>query len=412
MLKQQELQELQENILAGIIALPEHSADIFLILEPQYFNFTILKKIFEYCKNNTNYFQTLFFEDTHNFFQEHFPDENILDLLTRLQQKGLSIFFSKQLTKNAELLRECFYKLQCVKMIEEELSILKNDPCYPFDKALTAVKSNIEYTGTKLHNTKFNHPPFYSLGFEVLNSLRKGEQNAPIATGFEVLDKIIEGFATSQLITIGGRSGVGKSFFLLKLILNFLEQGYGVAFWSLEMNKTEIFKRIFMIFLKEEINIDKHYDELLAFLNRKRPPMILVTNEITSLDLFFLEVKTLIEQKVKIIIIDHLQLISLEGKESSKNRTSELEKITRTFKKMANDLDILIILSSQLSRDLYKRKDQTPQLFDLRDSGSIEQDSNKVLLLYKQKEKDGTENKKCSIAKNREGKIADILLDF
>jgi replicative DNA helicase len=122
------------------------------------------------------------------------------------------------------------------------------------------------------------------------------------------------------------------------------------------------------------------------------------------------------QDSVKVIIIDYLQLIHLSGG-TKWNRVAEIEQITTNFKNMASELGISIIILSQLSRECQRREDKTPVLSDLRDSGSIEQDSNIVMFLHKLPIADVNYNDfeksvKLIVAKNRSGKAGSFNLKY
>lgn len=120
---------------------------------------------------------------------------------------------------------------------------------------------------------------------------------------------------------------------------------------------------------------------------------------------------------MKIVIIDYIQLIHLSSF-SGNNRATEIELITKTLKNIASELDITIIILSQLSREYRKRENQQPILSDLRDSGSIEQDSNVVIFLHRDDEKQPVDFKKCEkmitviVAKNRDGGTGHFWLKY
>ena len=119
---------------------------------------------------------------------------------------------------------------------------------------------------------------------------------------------------------------------------------------------------------------------------------------------------------MKVIIIDYVQLIHLSGFTGS-NRVAEIELITKTLKNMASELGITIIILSQLSREYQKRENKQPILSDLRDSGSIEQDSNVVLFLHRQDDyplalKESEKMITVIIAKNRDGRSGAFVLKY
>jgi len=241
-----------------------------------------------------------------------------------------------------------------------------------------------------------------------------------LSTGFSRLDGIIDGLRKGELITIGAGTGVGKSAFAVNLLLNLADQGHAVGLWSFEMNKTEILQRIFSNksgLGKKTERYEERTNRVREYLDHSQENVHLITNPIKDLSNFYLQCRKLsIKNNMKVVIIDYLQLIHL-NKDYGTNRVAELELITNTFKLMASELGITIIILSQLSRAYQKRDDKTPVLSDLRDSGSIEQDSNIVMFLNKLDEApDGyKEWEKCIeliVAKNRSGRCGTFKMKY
>jgi len=255
---------------------------------------------------------------------------------------------------------------------------------------------------------------------DALSALNKKEISS-ISTGFKSLDEIIEGFKPGQLITIGAGTGVGKSAFAVNLALNITAQGYKVGFWSFEMDKDEIFQRIFSIKTdiskKDNNRQEERYSTTRKYIEKTSDDIQIFTDRIRDLSSFYLQCRKLsIRENMKVVIIDYLQLIHLSN-EARGNRVAEIEYLTTNFKNIASELGITIIILSQLSREHKRREDKTPMLSDLRDSGSIEQDSNIVIFLHKPDEQPSHLNKsekliRIIVAKNRSGSLASVVLKY
>jgi len=156
------------------------------------------------------------------------------------------------------------------------------------------------------------------------------------------------------------------------------------------MGKDEVNNRMIDIktgySVREESTREERYNAARYFADNTTNNIQVFTDKIRSLSNFYLTCRMLSrKQNMKVVIIDYLQLIRLSS-HSGLNRTAELEYITNNLKNMASELGITIIILSQLSRDHLKREDTTPRLSDLRDSGSIEQDSNIVIFIHKPKQ--------------------------
>jgi replicative DNA helicase len=229
---------------------------------------------------------------------------------------------------------------------------------------------------------------FFQQALRILNT----KEAKSISTGYKQLDKIIGGFKGGQLITIGAGTGMGKSAFAVNIALNILRQEYGVAIWSFEMDEYEVVQRLFSVqtgkSYKTERYQEERYNLIRKFLEELSQELIIRTQPIKDLSLFYLDCQKGMKKKnLKVVIIDYLQLIHLSGSNKKATRVAEIEYITNSFKNIANELGLVIIILSQLSREHQRREDKTPILSDLRDSGSIEQDSNIVMFLSNLPEK-------------------------
>lgn len=255
---------------------------------------------------------------------------------------------------------------------------------------------------------------------EVMQVLNTKEQ-AVISTGYKALDEIIDGFRPSQLVTIGAGTGVGKSAFAVNLALNITNQGYKVGLWSFEMDKEEVYQRIISniteISRKDRLHAEERYNAVKKYFKEAKDNIQIFTDRIKDLGSFYLHCrKESIKENMKVIIIDYVQLIHLSDF-TGLNRVSEIELITKTLKNMASELGITVIILSQLSREYQKRENKQPILSDLRDSGSIEQDSNLVIFLHRQDDyplmlKDYEKIITVIIAKNRDGRSGSFILKY
>ena len=248
-----------------------------------------------------------------------------------------------------------------------------------------------------------------------------------LSSGFGHLDALTQGFQKSDLIILAGRPSIGKTALSLNIALNIIKMSrLPIILFSLEMSKEQIMYRV----LSLETNINsvrlkngKLYQndwikltKIIKILS-KLPFFIDDTPDLSIQDIR-LKIKTILlkQTKIGVVIIDYLQLMQ-SSELKNKNRVQELSYITRSLKNLAREFDIPIIALSQLSRNVDNRIDQKPILSDLRESGSIEQDADLVLMLYQIKEKTLTQNEKSSliellIAKQRNGPIGTVKLKF
>ena len=263
------------------------------------------------------------------------------------------------------------------------------------------------------------------------------DKYAGIPTGFTYLDTVLTGMGRSDLIILAARPGMGKTSFALNIATNVAKkQKIPVAIFSLEMTQDQLTSRI----LSAEAGIDSQafrtgklkdedWDDLARASEMLHDAPIYMddTSGIT-----IPEVKAKIRRinqdpsrpDIGLVIIDYLQLMT-SGRRTE-NRVQEISDITRNLKIMAKELNVPVIALSQLSRSAEKatgRSDHRPQLSDLRDSGSIEQDADVVLFLYRQayynSHQDGAEEQQadertaeCIVAKNRHGETSTVQLGW
>ena len=243
-------------------------------------------------------------------------------------------------------------------------------------------------------------------------------------SGIYALDKITNGFQKGALIIIAARPGCGKTSLGMNMINHAaIKCGKKCAIFSLEMSKEEISARSICSLafvdmskaLKGEMN-EKEWQAVLSASKKFNESNIYIDEGFSKspMDILSKCRKLKREKGLDILLIDYLQL--MQGSEKNReNRTQEISEITRTLKMAARELEIPIILLSQLSRQSEKRTDHRPMLSDLRESGSIEQDADMVLFIYRsdmyndipenQREKDIAE---IIISKNRSGELGTI----
>jgi replicative DNA helicase len=245
-----------------------------------------------------------------------------------------------------------------------------------------------------------------------------------IPSGIGDLDKMITGLNKSDLIILGARPGMGKTSFALNIARNVaVNAGKTVCFFSLEMTRDQLAQRM----LSSEAGIkseklrtgDLTPDEWtrLAQAGENLSKVDIYFDETSSITVPEMKAKLRRMRKVDLVIIDYLGL--MKSARSTENRVQEVSEITRNLKTMAKDLKVPVIACAQLSRATEaKGKSHRPALADLRESGSIEQDADIVLFLYRDKYYDSEKSEdqdmsdpnkaECIVAKNRHGEIGTI----
>lgn len=236
-------------------------------------------------------------------------------------------------------------------------------------------------------------------------------------TGFTYLDTITTGLNKSDLILIAARPGMGKTSFALNIASNVARRsGKDVAVFSLEMSKEQLATRLLSTEALVDSNklrsgrLDQNDWIRLASSADVLCHLTLYLDDTAAITVQQMKAKLRRMKNIGLVVIDYLQLMTTTLK--TDNRVAIISEITRQLKIMAKELDVPIILLSQLSRGPESRTDKRPMLSDLRESGSIEQDADIVMFLYRDayynKESTQPNISECIVAKNRHGETGTI----
>ena len=255
----------------------------------------------------------------------------------------------------------------------------------------------------------------------------KGEISG-IRTGFADLDALTSGLQKSDLVVLAARPSIGKT----SLALNFAEhaavrEGKTVGVFSLEMSKEQLVLRL----LSSVANIDSQrlrtgfleemdFTRLAPAMNAlaEAPVFIDDTPNISTMELRTKARRLQAESGLDMVIVDYLQLMQSSVTSRDANRVQEVSEITRGLKGLARELQVPVVALSQLSRQAEMRENKEPRLSDLRESGSIEQDSDLVMFLWREKERGGEDDDpegeiiNLRLAKHRNGPTGETKLYF
>ena len=233
-----------------------------------------------------------------------------------------------------------------------------------------------------------------------------------IDTGFSKLDGILKGMFGGNLVMIGARPAVGKSIMALTLAENAARKGHKVLFYSLEMLFDELMERY--ICKCGRIPLDNIIDRTMDDNELARWSQ--ACNEFYNLPIVISDKPNMTVQQIKakaitipdvdIIFVDHIGLLKTEGKYT--NRNLELGAISRELKNLATELEIPVVVLAQLNRG--RQETDEPQLNDLRDSGELEQNASKVIMIWKADIENNIRGVK--VAKNRRGKTGTVYMKF
>lgn len=249
------------------------------------------------------------------------------------------------------------------------------------------------------------------------------EKMQGIPTGFLDLERVLNGLQRSDMIILAARPSMGKTALALNIAKNAARKGNVVAIFSLEMGKEQLAKRL----LATESGVNSQRINRGELDYNEMEQLLLAVDRLSKLKVYIddnggqtiLEIRSKArrlahEVGLDLIVIDYLQLMT--GRRAE-NRQQEISDISRNLKTLARELDVPILALSQLSRSVELRAEKKPQLSDLRESGSLEQDADIVMFLYREEYYNREESDKANvaeviIAKNRNGPTTAINLYF
>ena len=249
-----------------------------------------------------------------------------------------------------------------------------------------------------------------------------------VPTGFKDVDHVFNGLQKSDLILVAARPAMGKTAFTLNIAQNVtMLYDKTVAFFSLEMGKEQLVARILSSVagvssekLRRAYNMDPtDWEKVIAAADRMSKAKLFIddTPGLTVQDMRSKLRRLKVEHGLDLVIVDYIQL--MQGRNSGKgseNRQQEVSEISRNLKLIAREFNVPLIALSQLSRSVESRPDKRPVLSDLRESGSLEQDADIVIFLYRDKYYDENsekgDNAEVLIRKHRNGSVGTVELRF
>jgi replicative DNA helicase len=275
--------------------------------------------------------------------------------------------------------------------------------------------------------TEFSHiESLLKDSFERITQLYEaGAEVTGVPSGFRELDRLTSGFQPGNLVIVAARPSMGKSALGLCIAANLaVREGIPVGIFTLEMSKAEVTQRLMCSEAKVEsqrlrtgkLAVDD-WPRLTSACDKLAKAPVYV-DDTGSINLMEIRSKARRlksrEPTLGLILVDYLQLMTSGG--TPENRVQEVSQISRSLKVLARDLDVPIVAMSQLSRAVEQRHDKRPILSDLRDSGSIEQDADLVMFIYRDEyyneESDQQGIAEVNLAKHRNGPTDSIKLSF
>ena len=425
--------DLEEAVIGAMLIDKKGVDEVIDLLQPDAF----------YKSAHQNIFESIL-----NLFQNSQP----IDLLTvsadlkkngKLESVG-GDYYLVQLTQkvassahiefHARIILQKFIQRSLIRISNEIIESSYKDSTDVFDLLDEAESKLYDVAQGNIKKSSDTAQNLVMLAKKKIEEIANKDGLSGISTGFEKLDALTSGWQPSDLIIIAARPGMGKTALTLSMARNIaVTKEVPVAFFSLEMSSIQLITRLISAetgLSSEKLRTGKLADHEWKQLNVKvgdleKAPLYI--DDTPALSIFDLRAKArrlASQHKIKLIVVDYLQLMTAGNSNKAGNREQEISTISRNLKSLAKELDIPVIALSQLSRAVETRGGtKRPQLSDLRESGAIEQDADIVSFIYRpeyyQIEEWDDEEHSSSIgqaelivAKHRNGGLDNIRMKF
>ncbi len=423
--------EAEQAVLGAILIDPKCLSEVAVSMNAEFFYLPQHKEIYTAISSMYELSQTIDFVS----LLEKLKRDGVYDEAggkSYLAQLVQAVPSSANVMSHIAIIKERYYArslMNAAQGIIKDINEGENDADKLIDNAeqsIYAIRQGREVSGLT-HIKSVIETETYDRLTKISNPDTKADYIG-IPTGISGLDKLIGGLYKSDLIILGARPGMGKTAFALNITRNVaINAGKTVCFFSLEMSRDQLAQRM----LSSEAGIASEKLRNGELQDDEWTRLAQAGDNLSKANIYFDETSTITVPemkaklrrmpKVDLVVVDYLGL--MKSARNIDNRVQEVSEITRNLKIMAKDLKVPVIACAQLSRGTEaKGKSHKPALADLRDSGSIEQDADIVLFLYRDtyydNEKADDEDKadpnksECIVAKNRHGAAGSVDLFF
>jgi len=424
--------DLEESVLGALMLEKEALTNIIDILKPENFYKDANKEIYQAIIDLFNNSQPIDLLTVTNQLKKN----GTLDIV------GGSYYVTKLTTRvnsasniefHSRIILEQSIKRELINISSKVQKDAYEDTIDVFDLLDQTEQSLFDVSESHIRK---NYKKVQNLMKEAIDELETKKEKKDgitgVPSGFIDLDTITSGWQPSDLVIVAGRPSMGKTAFVLSLIRNAsIDHNLPMGIFSLEMSSLQLVNRL--ISSEAELDSDKirkgnlkdyEWQQLLhkTDLLQKAPIFIDDTPALSILELRAKARRLKSQHDIQCIIVDYLQLMTSEYGKTSGNREQEIASISRSLKAVAKELNIPVIALSQLSRAVETRGgDKRPVLSDLRESGSIEQDADMVMFIYRAEKYDITEDEdgestigvaELLLRKNRNGPTGKVKLKF
>ncbi len=415
--------EAEQAVLGSILIDSRCVADVIGIVKPEDFYLRQNREIYESVYTMFNFSQTIDPVTVLDKMRElgYYQDnsrEYVLQLMEITPTAANAVRYANIVRDKAMLRGLSAAATEIIETVNEQVGT-PAEMLESAEKKIYALRKGergdaLEHIGTILHKT-----------FDHLEELSRSDSAIPgLSTGLRDLDAKINGLNKSDLLILAARPAMGKTSFALNIGLNVAKKYKGtVAFFSLEMSREQLAMRL----MSGESFVDSQKLATGKLSDDEWEKLCLASSALSQTDIrvndnpsiTVAEMNALLRRvdNLSLVIIDYLQLMNGSGySKGGDNRVQVVSEISRSLKIMAKDLNVPVICLSQLSRGPESRTDKRPMMSDLRESGSIEQDADVVMFLYRDDyyNKDSEEQNvaECIVAKNRHGEVGTVKLQW
>lgn len=414
--------QAESDLIGNLVIDNKKIIDVISMLTPEDFyngvNQIIYKAICDMYKNDTPIDITT--------LAAHLGEEGLRSIggITKLSELVGSTL-SGNVKTYAEIIKKLSIQREIIKSCSNaiEAAYSEQDP----DEILSTLESKFVKTTVNKEKTYSIEEVLTDTVLSIENNYQNGGKIAGISTGYRKIDNAINGLVKGDLLIVAARPSMGKTAFILNIAKN-VDRKNKVAIFEMEMSKEKIGARL--LACKAGINATdlprgkinaNDFTKLVSVSNHYVAKDNIYINTDSSLSIYDIktECKRLkLKYGLDIVIVDHLGYIKPTNPKMQ--RVQQVGEITKIAKAIAKELDVSVVLLSQLSRAVEQRQDKHPQLSDLRDSGNIEEDADTVLFLYRddyyaereKREKKAPDTIEVGIGKNRDGEVGWLTLKF
>jgi replicative DNA helicase len=408
---------IERAVLSSILFSPEIIEDVLGVLKPTDFYLPAHQKIFATMQLlhsqdlpiDEEFIRTKI-KQNKSSIEKDFDDSILIEILSANPISNTSAYIEQ--IKDSAVKRELASLANSIKKVAIEDELPSSEALDFVQNELYKISVNSASSELKDMAVITNETISYIKRMkEMGNKFLTGE-----TTGFDDLDRRTTGFNGGDLVIVAARPAMGKTAFTLNMALKNVELGKGVIIFSLEMPSEQLMLRL--LSAKTSISLqnlrkgdldDMQWSRLTAALEDLRTKKLFVDDggsvNINQLRARVRKLASNPDNKISMVIIDYLQLMTGSGKD----RHLEVSEISRGLKMLARELKIPVIALSQLNRGLENRPDKRPMLSDLRESGAIEQDADIIMFVYRDdvyKEREEARKEKEAKDKGQEYKSA------